>query len=652
MNPKDFEGLYKYKLLIPAFEWASVVCTFVGPVLFPTPWLLFVAAFMVIFFMTSSFQVWRLVGFIKGICKCLDASEGRSDSEDVPATKAGGLEAFQGPREESTADADCYVRIQMPDEQFLHAFVVPNYGEPLSMLRSTLEHLARHRGAVHRYLVILAMEVKEIGHEEKARQLQNEFRHRFNELIWTVHALAPGESQGKASNVNYGVRQGMHYFAKVGLDLERIMVTVMDADAQVPQLYVKEVDRAVCRVDDPHSTIFAGPVMFERNTYDVPVFTRIHDFMWSAMAMQNLGSSVKLGFPISNYTLSASLLQRIDFWDTTADAIGEDLHMFLKAYFKTEGQARLEAIHVPINMKNLQSASYCRTLWQRAVQSERHARGVVDFAYACKQVSCLPHISWTTILLMLKVLEAQVLPTTAPFYVGLAAGVAMFARNYVEYSELASNTLQFIVGFGAVGMLVFLCVTVGNECLRHYVRPRLYKANRPPLWRGVEYLAILVGVWVYMVAPNLYAATLSVSPFGHGEYIVADKAGDDDENNTDLENQAFLGKQKETSAGFLDGTDDVEAEKLRTLLPTGPVLLEACKAELACEVLQAAPTYQVMNGGDDVALRQRVTRQLSTAMEEDVSSPMKSRSARTTMMSYLLPIQFPFVSYSSASERD
>ena len=68
--------------------------------------------------------------------------------------------------------------------------------------------------------------------------------------------------------------------------------------------------------------------------------------------------------------------------------------------------------------------------------------------------------------------------------------------------------------------------------------------------------------------------------------------------------------------------------------------------------MQAAPTYQVMNGGDDVALRQRVTRQLSTATEEDVSSPMKSRSARTTMMSYLLPMQFPFVSYSSASERD
>jgi hypothetical protein len=31
------------------------------------------------------------------------------------------------------------------------------------------------------------------------------------------------------------------------------------------------------------------------------------------------------------------------------------------------------------------------------------------------------------------------LPTTAPFYVGLAAGVAVLARKYVEYSGARSN---------------------------------------------------------------------------------------------------------------------------------------------------------------------------------------------------------------------
>ena len=60
--------------------------------------------------------------------------------------------------------------------------------------------------------------------------------------------------------------------------------------------------------------------------------------MWSAMAAQNLGSSLGLGFPISNYTMSASLLRAVDFWDLHDDAIGEDLHMFLKAYFKTGGE--------------------------------------------------------------------------------------------------------------------------------------------------------------------------------------------------------------------------------------------------------------------------------------------------------------------------
>ena len=29
--------------------------------------------------------------------------------------------------------------------------------------------------------------------------------------------------------------------------------------------------------------VYAAPILFERNAYDVPVFTRVHDFMWSGM---------------------------------------------------------------------------------------------------------------------------------------------------------------------------------------------------------------------------------------------------------------------------------------------------------------------------------------------------------------------------------
>ncbi len=32
--------------------------------------------------------------------------------------------------------------------------------------------------------------------------------------------------------------------------------------------------------------VYAAPILFERNAYDVPVFTRVHDFMWSGMALR------------------------------------------------------------------------------------------------------------------------------------------------------------------------------------------------------------------------------------------------------------------------------------------------------------------------------------------------------------------------------
>ena len=57
MNPSDFAGLYWYKLLIPCFTWGSIIGTFLGPLLFPTAWFLFVAAFMIVFVLVSLCQV-------------------------------------------------------------------------------------------------------------------------------------------------------------------------------------------------------------------------------------------------------------------------------------------------------------------------------------------------------------------------------------------------------------------------------------------------------------------------------------------------------------------------------------------------------------------------------------------------------------------
>ncbi len=59
----------------------------------------------------------------------------------------------------------------------------------MSVLKSTLQQLADHKTAVERYLIVLAMEVAEDGHEAKAQKLSEEFKGR-----WACAAILPDES--------------------------------------------------------------------------------------------------------------------------------------------------------------------------------------------------------------------------------------------------------------------------------------------------------------------------------------------------------------------------------------------------------------------------------------------------------------------------
>lgn len=52
-----------------------------------------------------------------------------------------------------------------------------------------------------------------------------------------------------------------------GLNVERILVTNMDADAQVPSLYVQEVDRAAAAAEDPHLLVRSWPVVAHHSSW-------------------------------------------------------------------------------------------------------------------------------------------------------------------------------------------------------------------------------------------------------------------------------------------------------------------------------------------------------------------------------------------------
>lgn len=79
------------------------------------------------------------------------------------------------------------------------------------------------------------------------------------------------------------------------------------------------------------------------------------------------------------HSLNLKLAHDIGYWDTWPDAIGEDMHMFIKCFLRTNGATRLHPIHAPINMTHVQGEGYIKSLCARFYQvcgAGGYARGV------------------------------------------------------------------------------------------------------------------------------------------------------------------------------------------------------------------------------------------------------------------------------------
>ena len=86
------------------------------------------------------------------------------------------------------------------------------------------------------------MEDSEVGHAEKADALRTMFKREFLHFIVTAHpAGIPGEERGKGSNVNWAVRKTREQLPEINIDPTRLILTIVDADASIPEPYIREV---------------------------------------------------------------------------------------------------------------------------------------------------------------------------------------------------------------------------------------------------------------------------------------------------------------------------------------------------------------------------------------------------------------------------
>ncbi|KAI8991175.1 glycosyl transferase family group 2-domain-containing protein [Mycotypha africana] len=445
------------------------------------------------------------------------------------------------------------------ETHYFHAFIIPNYCEPEELLKDTMERIACHSSAASHYGLILAMEESEPGWEGKARRLQQYFSDRFAHFIITSHpSNIPGESRGKGSNVAYAARHGCReLIEQKGIDSRRIIITVSDSDAAIPELYIREVEHALNTAEDPYHVLCAPPIFFSRNCFDVPAAVRVTDITWSAMVMSNLSNSRGMCIPCSNYSLSWVLADEVGYWDTDADAVGEDMHMWLKCFWKTQGLVRTAPIYVPINLTNVQTEGYLSNVNARYVQAKRHYNGVADVAYTLKHAfhGIPSKVSlYERVKVCLIILEAHMVPATSGWLMFAAVPLMQFILfpplawiAFVDPSQNPILTSEFYSRLWSLIKLITLCLPLPlfgtlavYEMLHRMVdREFLHKPKEETrkLSNVVDYVHLPVAAWLFMTLPSTLACIKRLLWQRQEIYITSEKLFRGDKNGLVTERQ-------------------------------------------------------------------------------------------------------------------
>lgn len=263
----------------------------------------------------------------------------------------------------------------------LHVVIVPNYKEPIDVLRQTLDGLARQYEARQRMIVVLAMEAAEQNCAEKAEQLIREYTPCFKHIYHTVHPRGlPGEMQCKSANEAWAARWVKRRLVdELGYEMDHILVTTQDADTLWHPHHFHALTYLFATHPERHLRFWQSPIRYHGNIWDINPLLRLVNAYSGAFELAYLAATWWIPMPMSSYSLSLRLLDSSGYWDS--DVIADEWHMFIKAYFARDGKVKLERMYLPF----LGQAATGENLWAafkaRYQQTLRHAWGSKEVGF-------------------------------------------------------------------------------------------------------------------------------------------------------------------------------------------------------------------------------------------------------------------------------
>jgi hypothetical protein len=143
--------------------------------------------------------------------------------------------------------------------------------------------------------------------------------------------------------------------------------------------------------DSASTTLYTASIIFDRNAHQVPGIVCVADVLWCAVGLSGLYPGSTISPPTSVYSVPLGMADRVGGWDTGREAIGEDLHMYLKCLFAFNGHLISRTVRSPASQTNVTGpegvglVGYVGGVSARYRQALRHMWGSLDSGYALKK---------------------------------------------------------------------------------------------------------------------------------------------------------------------------------------------------------------------------------------------------------------------------
>ncbi len=266
-------------------------------------------------------------------------------------------------------------------EKLYHVIVIPEYKEPLHVLRRTLTNLTKQDFPKERVIVVFATESKDHQARETERVIRKEFASRFGKFITTRHVLHLHEVAGKSSNMAWAARHVVEKLNDWNIPLENVLITSCDADALIHPKYLSNLTVSFLTDPDRFSHFYQGAIFFYSNIWRIPLPNKVFNTIASIWNLSLLSQPSRF-INFSTYSVSLATAAGAGYW--SVDVIPEDYHMHFKVYLYKGQKVQTQSIFLPILVDAAEGNGFFQTFRNQYEQYKRWAWGVSDIPYVIR----------------------------------------------------------------------------------------------------------------------------------------------------------------------------------------------------------------------------------------------------------------------------